>query len=217
MGKVDNKKHFEQIKTYDGLFNSTHELKNVTFNKVIVVGDSRMEFLNNRGSEINIPVNFNFIALSGTRIDWLTNTAINVLSDKLDKMDSNYKYHVIFNMGVNDLEFSDDAKYYATEYYNIYYNLASKYKEINFYLLSVNPINEEKIYQCFKQSGRTNQEIIDFNNTTINLLNGSDLDNMHYCDSYHNIDFGMPDGLHYDKDTDQRIVNFIANKCIVYE
>ena len=35
-------------------------IKDITYNKVIIIGDSRMEFLNDRGDSIKIPSNFDF-------------------------------------------------------------------------------------------------------------------------------------------------------------
>ena len=38
--------------------------------------------------------------------------------------------------------------------------------------------------------------------------------NIKYCDSYNTLSFFLPDGLHYDTVTDQKIIDFIINKCI---
>ena len=48
-------------------------------------------------------------------------------------------------------------------------------------------------------------------------VNEKDDNRVQYCDAYNHIDFGMPDGLHYDDETDQKILNFIARDCINYE
>ena len=39
---------------------------------------------------------------------------------------------------------------------------------------------------------------------------------MTYCDSYNEVTFKTQDGLHYTKTTNQEIVDYITNKCVVY-
>ena len=41
-------------------------------------------------------------------------------------------------------------------------------------------------------------------------------DNIKYCDSYNSINFEMPDGLHYNYKTDEKIMKYIIEKCIKY-
>ena len=124
-------------------------IKDIVFNKVIIIGDSRMEYINNRGKNIDIPINFNFIALGGTKINWFENEALIKLEEKLDNMDKNYKYHVVINMGVNDLNDKNEAVEHADEYFSLFYDLVSKYDDVNFYILSVNPINDKIINRFF--------------------------------------------------------------------
>ena len=82
-----------------------------------------MEYIKDRGDSIDIPSNFNFIALSGTRINWFANDAMNELEKKLKNMDHRYKYHVVINMGVNDLNDLIPSENHAKEYFSLFYDL----------------------------------------------------------------------------------------------
>lgn len=190
-------------------------INNIIYNKVIIIGDSRMEFLYDRGDSIKIPSNFDFIALSGTNIQWFKNVALNKLEKKLNNMNKEYKYHVVINMGVNDLNDFEKAQKHADNYFYLFNKLVSKYESVNFYFLSVNPIDDKIIDRFFYQH-RTTEEIIQFNKKIVYLIKKNGYNNFTYCDSYNNINFGIPDGLHYDKNTDQRIVDYIVNDCVKY-
>lgn len=192
------------------------KLKEIIYNKVIVIGDSRMEFMKDRENEIKIPKNFNFIALSGTGINWFETVALKKLNIKLKNKNKNYKYHVLINMGVNDLNENKKVEEIANNYFKIINDLVKENKDIEFYFLSVNPIDDKIIGKYFKPQKRTTQKIKNFNNIIIKSIYYSENKNLSYCDSYNNIDFGMPDGLHYDSETDKKIIDFIVNKCIKY-
>ena len=191
-------------------------IKNIISNKVIIIGDSRMEFLYNRGNSIKIPSNFSFIALGGTKINWFENDALKKLDLKLKNMDKNYQYHVVINMGVNDLNDLKKAKTHADNYFYLLDKLVFKYSNVDFYFLSVNPIDDRIINRIHIPQYRTTDKINDFNSEMIRLIDKENHSNLFYCNSYDSIDFGIPDGLHYDKDTDQRIVDYIVNDCVRY-
>ena len=216
----DNPKYsldLKEIKTLDFDKNSIDDIENVGKNVIIIVGDSRMEFLYNRGKSINIPINFKFIARGGSKIDWLNNYALEKLENKLENKYDGYKYHVVFNLGVNDLDSDDSVYLIVKNYYDIYKNLSLKYDEVNFYLLSVNPVDDYLMREYIKKQKRSLYKVNKFNDYMISLLNSDTSNNITYCDSFNNIDFGTPDGLHYDKNTDQKIIDFLVNKCIKYE
>lgn len=197
--------------------NTIHtSLENITFNSVIVVGDSRMWLIEKNEDKLNIPINFSFVAKSGAKIDWLEKEALSQVASKLDKADDNYTYHVVMNMGVNDLNDNISVIKRANEYFDLYKKIALKYPNVKFYLLSVNPIDEIIINEKWAGNYRTNRKINMFNNEMNKLILDSRLGNMYNCDSYHSISFKLPDGLHYSLDTDQNILNFISNKCILY-
>lgn len=190
------------------------ELEKTVNNKIIIVGDSRMEYIEKESDIIDIPVNFSFIALSGSKIDWFEKKAIGLLKNKLDEAKKDINYHVIYNMGVNDLESKNNMFKLSKDYYTLYRDIANEYQNINFYILSINPVDEDKMYKSNGWVGRTDKKVYDYNENIKGMINNDKLDNIYYCDSYNMISFNSPDGLHYDSKTDQKIVNFIANNCI---
>lgn len=196
---------------------NVHKMVPISDNKIIVVGDSRMEFILNKKNELNIPNNFSFIAKSGAKIDWLENYALNKLENNLNNLDENYNYHVVVNLGVNDLNSTTSVETIAIDYFEYYKNLALKYPNIKFYALAVNPVDEKTIDSKWYGNKRNNRKIRNFNAVMNNLIEKKNLNNLSICDSYHSISFYLPDGLHYDTDTDQRIIDYIANHCVNYK
>ncbi len=198
-------------------FFDNDKIENIVHNKIIIIGDSRMAFLNERGKRINIPINFNFIAYGGTKFSWLKNDAFLRLKNKLDNIDNNYHYSVVINMGVNDLNDKLDPELHAFNYYEFYKFLAIEYPEVDFYFLSVNPIDDDIINIFCGMQQRTNKKIEKFNSAMLTHILNDNIKNLKYCDSYNNMKFGTPDGLHYDGKTDQEIVNYIVNRCVKYD
>ena len=183
------------------------------FNKVIVVGDSRMSLIVDNKDLVK-PFNFMFVAKSGMKIDWLKDYALGQVKEILKN--ENYKYHIVVNMGVNDL---NDVEYkgddISKKYFKLYKDLAKEYPEAKIYLLSVNPIDDELINQK-PYNNRTTEEILLFNKTTQDLLKRNGLDNMYYCDSYNQVNFKTDDGLHYRDETNREILDYIDNECVQY-
>lgn len=199
------------VKTNNQVFFETKKIRN---SKVIVIGDSRMEFIVT-DDKIKLPFNFEFIAKSGMGIDWLENSAVLQLENILTNV--NYNYHVIVNVGVNDLnQVQYQGKEVSKRYFQIYKSLAQKHPNVKFYLLSINPIVENKLNKSEPRNVRTTKKIKLFNKTTIKELDKSKLKNMHYCDSYNEMKFKTDDGLHYTRETNEDIINYIANKCVKF-
>ncbi len=176
-------------------------------NKVVIIGDSRMEWIDE--SAVNIPLKFKIIAKAGAKISWTVEKALPEL-EKLINNDKNYIYHVVVNMGVNDLNSETSVQMLAKQYAEAYSEILDKYDNIRFYLLSVNPVDEEIIY---KSNKRTNDKIEWFNYYLNHYLSSY---SVKYCDSYHHLDFQTPDGLHYDDQTTQKVLDYIGNSCIDY-
>ena len=62
----------------------------------------------------------------------------------LDNRITKYHYHVFFNLGVNDVQYDNGKiKRIFNNYFNEYEKLANKYSDVDFYLLSINPIDEK--------------------------------------------------------------------------
>lgn len=209
---------FKIITSTTNKMNSDSNLiKDISFNKTIIIGDSRMWLIEKARDQLNIPINFSFIAESGTKIDWLKREALPKLVNKLDTVNDGYTYHVVINMGVNDLNDNISAVKRANEYFELYNELSSKYYNVKFYLLSVNPIDESIINKIWIGNNRNNRKINAFNNEMNRLVLNSKNNNIYSCDSYHSISFKTLDGLHYELETNQNILDYIVNKCVQYE
>lgn len=177
---------------------------------IIIVGDSRMELLEKRRNNINIPYYVEFDARSGADINWFKEVGIPKLYNMLD--DKNNTYKVVFNLGVNDLDENIDIKKRVYEYYKIYKNIMLNNKTVKFYYLTVNPIDDDIINTIWKSNIRTNKKIEKFNNYMKYYIKNT---NMLYCNSYKEIKFNLPDGLHYDYNTDILILDYVLNKCVI--
>ena len=196
--------------------NEKANIAKIGLNKIIIVGDSRMEYMADN-EDIKIPDNIEFIAKSGATTKWLKNVGMPLLEDKLEHKNDDYIYHVVFNMGVNDISYSDNTRLIGKNYYQEYSKFVKKYSDVNFYLLSINPIDETIINDNFKTNKRTTSKIETLNSYLVVSMKNDNFNNLHYCDSYHNVKFETPDGLHYDTKTDQKIIDYITNNCIDYK
>ncbi len=190
-------------------------IKDISLNKIIIVGDSRMEYIET-DPDINIPSNISFVAHSGMKIEWFSSDAMNKLNEILSAK-SDYTYHVVLNMGINDLNFEKSGKIVANNYYNLYKKLISKYPNDEFYILSINPVDEKLIKKTRPTNIRTNAEIENANLEYKRLIKSSTYTNVTFCDSYSAIDFDTEDGLHFTKDTNKKIIDYISNDCIQYK
>ena len=190
------------------------KLKNIVLNKVIIVGDSRMEYLL-KDESVKKPVNFTFDAKSGADFSWFKKIGESKLIDILDNRDLNYHYHVVFNLGVNDIQFTKDIEQVASNYIKEYEKIIRKYQNIDFYFLSVNPIDENVINNHFNSNIRTNKNIVKLNAAFKDSTD--EFSNYRYCDSYNSLDFKTYDGLHYKNSTNQDIIDYIARSCVQYK
>lgn len=140
-----------------------------------------------------------WICKSSEGYKWLTNTAINTLNDTIE---TNKKYNIIINLGVND--FTNISSYIT--YYN---NLVTqeKYQNSKLIIVSVNPIDDIKASNSGYKS--KNSSVIYFNNQLKTKLSS----NITYCDVYNKIKdtYSTSDGLHYDNATSKNIYNEILN------
>lgn len=205
----------EHLELPSNTFNLT-AINDITNNKVVIVGDSRMEYIRVERNRIKIPINYSFVAKSGSTIEWFEKTGLPELREVLNNANKNYSYHVVINMGVNDLNDNISIKNRVTDYFEHYKQLSIDYPNVKFYLLTVNPIITNKIKNYFPTNGRTNEKIIYFNYLMNDFVQNSNLSNLKSCDTFNNIKFASPDGLHYDYKTDEKILDYISNKCIEY-
>ncbi len=170
---------------------SSSSNKNSTYNKVILIGDSRFYGQSNYKFENSKTT---YIAKSGEGLKFLKNS-----NSKIKSYDSDSTAFVI-NLGVNDL--------YNVNNYISYINSLALSLKGDVYYLSVNPVDEVK--ESYNGYSVKNSTINDFNSKMKN-----DLKNVTYLDSNSYLKsngFDTVDGVHYTKDTYQKIYNFIASK-----
>lgn len=196
------------------IFNTEEITKNTKFYKeIIIIGDSRMSLIKNKiDYSKEIPKNISFIAENGKEIKWFNKVAIKELTEKLSVNNENVA--VVINMGVNDISFYNNIKGTVNAYKEGYTMPAKIFPNVHFYILSINPINENIINDYFKLNTRTNKKIEKTNNMFQEYINNSKKENLKYCDSYNNINFNTKDGLHYTKETNEKIIDYIINDCI---
>ena len=195
---------------YSIVFNNNIKLE---IKKIILVGDSRMELMYKARKDLNIPHSIIFDAKNGAKIDWFYETGIPKLYDIISN--KNYKYYVIFNLGVNDLHYVENVELRVQEYYKYYNNIIKNNPNIEFYFLSVNPIIEDVLKENFGYDDKkTNKKINTFNKEMKRLIANSNLNNFKYCNSNNSLDFVMPDGIHYDLSTNKNVLDFIITRCV---
>lgn len=185
-----------------------------TDSKFIFTGDSRMEFIE-VDDDIVKPYNVSFVAKSGAKIDYFEEKLIPELEDDLNDRNKKFNYYVTFNMGVNDINDKINVRDRADEYFELYSSIAKKYKNVKFYIVSVNPVIEKKLNKSQKNNIRTNNKIVEFNDEIKYKLNDYSYKNLFYCDTYSGMKFGSPDGLHYDEKTDVKFMNYVIDKCMM--
>lgn len=156
----------------------------------IFVGDSRTVGMHNALLKNGVEDACSFIAKSGEGFYWLYHDGIVELEEAL--REDPYAT-VIFNLGVNDLKEAD-------QYISFYQELFSVYHDPSFYIMSVNPVNDEK---C---SGASNAEIKAFNEKMQEEFPDKYLNCYDYLLEH---DFGTVDGLHY-TDTTYRMIHHYA-------
>ena len=186
----------------------------VSKNKVIVIGDSRFRRIVSDYSNYDIPINFDFIAEDAKEVNWFKNDAEEELNNILKKKDDDKIYHVVINMGVNDIQFYRPFVDSINSYKEEYDKLIKKYPDVYFYILSINPIDEEKLNISQPYNLRTNDQIQFFNDE---LFSFSKDNGIKYCFADKSIDFDTLDGIHYDSSTNQEILNYIASRCVNYK
>lgn len=166
-----------------------------TFNgKYIFLGDSRMV-----GMQISkAPADTMYIAKRGMGYEWLNSTAGPVLRKYLK---SNPNVKVVLALGVNDLR--------NVQLYIKYYKyLIRKYPKTEFYILSVNPVDEAK--EALNGYHVKNDRIVSFNKTLRSAFGPSV-----YINSYDYLKKNGPDtvdGLHYTEAVYKRLYDYIIGK-----
>jgi len=187
---------------------------NFLYEKIIIIGDSRMELIENKKDYTKkLPTNMEIIAKSSKEIKWFNNHGIYELSKLISKNSQNTA--VVINMGVNDLQFYEKHNSINSQYIQSLKTLTKMFPDVKFYFLSVNPVNENIINEYFKNNKRNNDDIEIFNKKIETFIKSEKNNNLNYCDSYNNIHFNTKDGLHYTKNTNEKIIDYIINDCLI--
>ena len=194
------------IAHYDYTKSIQTNLKWIESNRVIIIGDSRFKRIINERENYSIPQNYLFIAKSATAFEWFKEEAIPKMKMLID---NKHSYHIIINMGINDIQFTQNYHKIINKYLIEFKKLEKEYPGINFYILSINPIDEELININYPENIRTMNKIEIFNNKLIYFSKNS---KYKYCDSANNINFETLDGLHYKNTTNQEIIKYILTK-----
>lgn len=171
-----------------------------TIAKRIWIGDSRFEGMKSycKGAIDE------YISEIGKGYVWFNGTAISQLKSKLKSNSKNVA--VIINLGVNDIENSSssaavaEAERVAKNYSKLVNQLITDYPDTYFSYMSVNPTSGS--YSAMKTP------IEAFNKTIKSNCNAQ------YIDTYSIIgsNFNSTDGLHYGKDTSEKIYNYACQQ-----
>lgn len=161
--------------------------------KYIFVGDSRMV-----GMQISkSPADTLYIAQKGMGYNWLNSTAGPLLKKYLN---ANPNVKVVLALGVNDL---GNIQSYLT----YYRGLIKKYPKTEFYILSVNPVDEAKeaIYGYYVKNAR----ITSFNKKLRSAFGASAYINSYSYLKAEGVD--TVDGLHYTVEVYRKLYDYIVN------
>lgn len=159
---------------------------------IVWVGDSRTVGMKN---SIDGENNF-WVAQSGEGYKWFTEKAIYQAKHALKEGEG---YTIVFNLGVNDL---DNVDKYIDKLNELSEGEWSNAGQI--IVLSVNPVDETK------HKGVKNKQIEEFNNKMKTKLKKK----IQYVDTYSQLlgHIGSDDGLHYDKNTYQKIYDTVRGQ-----
>lgn len=163
---------------------STHSL--------VFVGDSRTVAMRDAVQANEPGDTCTFIAKEGEGLSWLKESGMTELSAVLSKKPD---AKVVLNLGVNDLT-------NAASYVEYYTQLFADYPDADFYIMSVNPVEDTSQYV-------SNQAIDSFNQELKKAFPDK------YLDSYSYLlqgSFETVDGLHYTESTSLSIHYYAANR-----
>ncbi len=174
--------------------------------KLVLVGDSRTvgmynSYYENEGKEIYIEDENDYFwsAKVGAGYSWFKDTGLPAAEKELED-----NTDIVILMGVNDCRNVKIAESYATLINDKTKEWAKKYKDINVYYVSLNPISEDTIYST------TNDNVETWNKKITSLLSKD----VTYIDTYDIIEDTVnysTDGLHYQSSTYKYIYKLVLN------
>ena len=180
------------------------ETENVLLHRIIFVGDSRtlgMRDALHRAGRTDDDI---FIGKVGEGVSWFIEEGMSEMDDAIEEYPD---LPVVFNLGVNDPTEIDD-------YIVTYWDCIRNHPDTDFYILSVNPIDEEFLLE----SETAAEEVLDMiNNLNIAKLNLRLKEEFtrRYLDSASFLKsdgFETVDGLHFNTKTYLKIHDFVVNE-----
>ena len=172
--------------------------------RIIFVGDSRtlgMRDALRRSSRRDDDI---FVAKVGEGVRWFSEGGMNEMSDAIEE---NPDLPVILNLGVNDpLEIDD--------YIVTYWDCMREHPDTDFYIMSVNPIDEEFLLESETAVEEVLDTVNNLNIAKLNLALKKEFDKQYLdCASWLKSDgFDTVDGLHYSTSTYLKVHDFAVNK-----
>ena len=190
--KEEKEKQKQQNNNNSNNNNSSSNVQAQTFNKIVLIGDSRFAGSDQWykiGNEKTV-----YIAKGGTGLQYIKDQMTNI------KKYDNENAAFVINSGINDRGIVNS--------YISYLNEQAKTFKGKVYYLSVNPVEESK--QQGSPYYTTNQQVNTFNDK---MKSGLDSKYITYLDSNSYLKskgYNTSDGIHYDKETSQKIFDFIT-------
>ena len=171
--------------------------------RIIWVGDSRTLGLRDALHKTERPDEDLFVGQVGEGVRWFRETGMAELSDLIAE---NPGLPVVMNFGVNDPQL-------VNEYVVAYWDVIRAHPDTQFYILSVNPLDEEFLIE----DGQVNESVFDdINSLNVGRMNvklKKEFKNR-YIDSASFLKtdgFGTVDGLHFDTQTYLKIHDYVVN------
>ncbi len=155
--------------------------------KLVYVGDKRLDDLKNVSNVENIT----FLTSTSADYNWLSST----INSEITNNDSTKKIYV-FSIGYNDI-------YNINNYYSYFSNLISSNNTIDFYFLSINPVNESIVQNI------SNSDIYSFNQQMKNIFSSK------FIDTNTNLTFNiLDDGSSYSSETNKAIHDYVTSNVL---
>lgn len=178
--------------------------ESVASHQIIWVGDSRTLGLQNALGKTNRSDQDLFVGKVGEGIHWFRDEGMGQLHDMIEAYPG---LPVVLNFGVNDPDL-------VNEYVVTYWDLIRSWPDTDFYILSVNPLDEEFLIE----DGMVNEAVF----ATVNSLNVARMNvklkeefASRYIDTASFLKsngFDTVDGLHFTRDTYLKIHDFVVNE-----
>ncbi len=177
---------------------------NVKEHRIIWVGDSRTLGLRDALGRVERDDDDLFVGKVGEGVHWFQEEGMAELSDMIEE---NPELPVVMNFGVNDPQLVD-------EYVVTYWDVIHAHPDTTFYILSVNPLDEEFLLEDGLVEEAVFEDINSLNVAKMNVKLKEEFSDR-YIDSasYLKSDgFDTVDGLHFSTETYLKIHDFVVDR-----